>query len=596
MAATKSTRQVLRRRLGVLAAACGLAIAVVPPASAADFAALDAQVRMRLPAVRSLLVAQDGALVHERYYAAGARDRPQRVHSITKSVLTLLIGIARAEGRFPPLGTSLDALYRAQIPEPLRPAYGRIDLHHLLSMTGGRFWTERGETLWLWASSLDRRRVLLQLPPVAGPGERFHYSSGDSDLLGHVLADAVGMRLSAYAEARLFAPLGIAGARWLHRGSAYDNAGAGLMLRPRDLLLLGQLVLERGRWKGRQLVPAAWIARMTRNHAPAAGETGYGYQWWIQNTGGCRSVSARGRGGQVIAVVPGKRLVVAVTARPSITAATMAESWALVDRVVAQSPGACEPARRHPVDAASSPPDFATALAGLPDELQPLFRGFTDAFADGDLDAVMSFYSDRFHSGDADKAARRRLWRDYIGAGGRLDYTFEGLRRLADDRYLVHAIVHGGFGRSAASFHLVREAGVWRFLGDRNAGRPSPPLPDDLAAFLASYLQANEEGDLTAVMAHYADGYLSNGYRKADIERLQAEALENAELRAIDVRRLQTNDDGYLLEGDLVFAGLGRAPLEAMHAGIAREPDGRLRWIGNGIAAPVLPPLLFPAR
>lgn len=551
------------------------------------FASLDARIRLTLPAVRSVLVLQDGGLVHETYFDPDARTRPQRVHSVTKSVLALLVGIARAEGRFPALDTPIARLFPHTVPEDLHADYERLQVRHLLSMTSGQFWTERGETLWLWATSLDRRAIMLSLPLTREPGTRFHYNTGASDLLGHILSDAVGERLSAYAQARLFHPLGIGQARWLHRGSAHDNAGAGLMLTPRDLARLGLLVLDRGVWQGRQVVPAAWIDDMLRNHDPGAGHTGYGYQWWIGNRAGCRTVSARGRGGQLIAVVPEKRLVIVLTSTPSISSGGFVGLFRLVDGIVGQSEGTCRAEARHVPVGAGEDTDVMAGIERLPMDLRPLFRGFVAAFDRGDLEAVMGFYSDRFRAGRADKAQRRRLWRGYLAGGHSLGYSFDAVRRLEEDLYLVHGHVHGAFGRFAASFHVVREEGQWRFLGERDAGRPPPALPADLRTFLDAYLTAREDGDLAAVLRHFSRDYRNNGYGFEDLERLMAETLAVSRVQDLSVSHVESESDGYSLRGRLRFAGLGPVPLELLHGRIRREADG-LRWIGNGVERPAV--------
>lgn len=126
------------------------------------------------------------------------------------------------------------------------------------------------------------------------PGTRFTYSTGTSQLLSGVLQHALGRRLDAYAEERLFRPLGISGALWQHHFDGTTYGGVGLQLMPRELMKVGLLVADKGTWHGRQIIPADWVREATRAH---------GY-------------AAEGYGGQYVYIVPSARVVVVFTADP----------------------------------------------------------------------------------------------------------------------------------------------------------------------------------------------------------------------------------------------------------------------------------------
>jgi CubicO group peptidase (beta-lactamase class C family) len=262
-----------------------------PQQEGIDIRALD---KADFTGVTSLLVARHGRLVVERYYGIQAADRVP-VFSITKSVVSALVGIALAEKRL----RGVDERLADIVPGADR----RIALRHLLSMTAGY-----GRQLNF--GPLDPS-TLANRPLVSPPGTTFRYDSGSSDLLAAVLARVTGMTAAEYARRRLFGPLGIRDVRW--PGS---HGGSGIVLRPRDLLAFGQLYLDGGTWKGKRIVPASWVRASTRvqiDIPPGQGVTsGYGYDWWVE-TRGKRFFAAHGYLGQILAVFPRLDEVVLVT-------------------------------------------------------------------------------------------------------------------------------------------------------------------------------------------------------------------------------------------------------------------------------------------
>jgi CubicO group peptidase (beta-lactamase class C family) len=125
---------------------------------------------------------------------------------------------------------------------------------------------------------------------------------------------------SALAEVQLFGPLGIPSRPWQTDRQGFNNGGAGLSLTAPDMQAIGNLVLEGGRVRGRPLLPASWVQAMTSQQiATGGGATpGYGYGWWVgRTTAGDPYALANGWGGQFIAVVPAKGLVVTTASQTS---------------------------------------------------------------------------------------------------------------------------------------------------------------------------------------------------------------------------------------------------------------------------------------
>jgi len=255
----------------------------------------------------------------------GTTFSPCRLHdirSITKSVVSLLWGIADGRGLTPPLETPVLSLYPAHA-ALARDGRERITLRHLLTMSAGLDWNEEDygalsnpETALFWRSSQVRHTF--DRPLVSEPGSRFTYSGGNTAVLADLLVRFTGSSLPAWADDVLFGPLGIVDWEWVNDYRGRPLAFAGLRLTPRDMVRIGQLLLTEGRYGGRQIVPSAWIAASTTPSIETGDGLGYGYQWW------CGAVDAGplshpyvagfGNGGQRLFAVPALDLIVAITA------------------------------------------------------------------------------------------------------------------------------------------------------------------------------------------------------------------------------------------------------------------------------------------
>jgi CubicO group peptidase (beta-lactamase class C family) len=289
-----------------------------------------------LPNVHGVLVARHGALVLEQYFAGpdDHRGRPLGVvefgpgtlhdlRSVSKSVVSLLFGIARAEGRI----GALDAPVLDYFPEyaDLRtPERGRIELRHLLTMTMGVEWDEDRSYRDPLNSELqmdaapDRYRFVLTRPAVSAPGETYRYNGGATALIAAVVQRVTRRKLVEYARDVLLGPLGIDDAEWITYPDGDPIAASGLRLRPRDLAKIGQLYLSDGRWEGRPVAPADWVRESIEPRVDLGGGHQYGYQWWLGRSAiRDRTVTwaaGRGNGGQALFVVPDLDLLVVVTA------------------------------------------------------------------------------------------------------------------------------------------------------------------------------------------------------------------------------------------------------------------------------------------
>jgi len=237
----------------------------------------------KLSNVDSIVVVRHGVLVYERYF-----DHPNHPsfdatikhvgNSMTKSVVSLLVGIAMDRG----LIKDLDAGIFSYFPEyaNLRtPEKDRITLRNLLTMSAGLSLSVSHPMLH---HDRDPYRHALEQNLARDPGISFEYNGAETELIGAVLQKVSGKTVDTLARENIFAPLGINDIDWSARlGNGVPASSSGLSLRPRDWAKIGQLVLNRGAWEGKQIVPAAWIAQSTTELIKARKRLSYGFQWWL---------------------------------------------------------------------------------------------------------------------------------------------------------------------------------------------------------------------------------------------------------------------------------------------------------------------------
>lgn len=267
----------------------------------------------------AFLVVRRGKIAWERYYqGAGSRDR-HHLFSVTKSVLSSLVGIALQEGLLKSADQPVLDYFPEIHPDPADPLR-LLTLRHLLAMASGLLWPRKG-----WREIMvDRLRrspdwvqFILGLPVRREEIGQFHYCSAASHLLSAIITRAAGQSACAYASQRLFAPLGIAnvshGSDWEADPQGITLGGWGLHLSAREIARFGWLYVSGGQWGGRPLVPEAWVRQSTRPAGEAS--PGYGYQWWLRSVGRYQVFAGLGVGGQYLFCIPEQEMVVVILSR-----------------------------------------------------------------------------------------------------------------------------------------------------------------------------------------------------------------------------------------------------------------------------------------
>jgi CubicO group peptidase (beta-lactamase class C family) len=290
-------------------------------------------------AVTALVVLKDGQLRHESWHLGTTADDLRISWSMAKSLLSALFGILAAEGRMP----DLDAPLADIVPDLRDSAYDGATVRDVLTMSSGVAFDEdyldfnsdinrMGRVLALGGSMDDFAAGLKDRD--AEPGTRWHYVSIDTHVLGMVIRAATGEAVAPLLEDRLLIPLGLQTAPfYLTDGEGTEFVLGGLNMTTRDYARFGAMIAAEGRWQGRQIVPADWIAQSTARQAP--GGAGYGFQWWVPVDARPGEVMAQGIYGQYIWIDRERDIVVVVNAadrgfeEPGVDAANLAMLRAL---------------------------------------------------------------------------------------------------------------------------------------------------------------------------------------------------------------------------------------------------------------------------
>lgn len=274
--------------------------------------------------IRSLIISKDGKTIHEGYYNGHHKDSIRIIQSQTKSIVALLMGIAIDNG-FIKDENELAAKYFPEYFDRNDTLKSSIRIKDLLTMSSGMLWEEwipfndpKNDNINMFNSG-DWLNYALTRPMAAKPFTEFKYNSGSPMIIAAIIQKATGMTLEAFTEKYLFKPLGIKTYSWQKDSKNFPHAGGGLLLKPADMITIGELVLFKGKWGNTAIISSEWIEKISKPYFfTTLRNYYYGYYWWIHegkiNTGkSTRIISAQGAGGQYMYIIPEYNLVVGFT-------------------------------------------------------------------------------------------------------------------------------------------------------------------------------------------------------------------------------------------------------------------------------------------
>jgi CubicO group peptidase (beta-lactamase class C family) len=256
----------------------------------------------------AFIVTRGDAVVYEVYFNGAVRSSTQTSFSVAKSYLSALVGIAAEKGLL-----ELNDPITKHIPELLDRdlRFRRITVEDLISMASGLRYEETslpwGDDAQTYYGANLRELALEDTEIIEPPGVRWHYNNYNPLLLGMILERVTDMSVAEYLERELWKPLGSEyAASWSldSERSGFEKMESGLNARAIDFVKLGVLFLDRGQWRGRQVVPRDWVETSTAPHAARD----YGYWWWVEPNG---AFMARGNHGQFVYVDRARGVVIA---------------------------------------------------------------------------------------------------------------------------------------------------------------------------------------------------------------------------------------------------------------------------------------------
>ena len=263
--------------------------------------------------LKAAVVSLGGQTIYSKAFRGPAIDQAVNIKSVSKSVVATLLGIAHQQSVIDSLQQTLGELTPKLLPTGAGSRVANLTLEDLVTMRAGLERTS-GRAYGVWVNSDNWIHHVLSRPFVAEPGGRMLYSTGDTHVLGAVLSELTGRSLRTLANDWLGKPLGIHFAPWTRDPQGYYLGGNEMSLSPLHLVKLGELYSANGVVNGRTIISPDWVqdAFTPRTHSVYSGD-GYGYGWFLRELAGVQAAYARGYGGQVLHVLPGMSLVVAIT-------------------------------------------------------------------------------------------------------------------------------------------------------------------------------------------------------------------------------------------------------------------------------------------
>ena len=248
-------------------------------------------------------------------------DTLHSLQSVTKTITSVIIGVATGRKEFPDLSTPVLNFFDTTQVKNIDDRKRRMTIRHLLTMTAGFDWNEylsysdpKNDAM-IMEASFDWVQYVIDRPMALEPGQSFRYSSGASQILSYIFRKATGHDIEAYAAQYLFTPLGINEWFWKRTPAGLCDTEGGLYLTETDLAKIGYLFLKDGHWNGRQLVTKEWVKASVTPAINVANGVNYGYKWWLYDYNDKPNYvwAGNGFGGQRPMIIPELNIVAVFT-------------------------------------------------------------------------------------------------------------------------------------------------------------------------------------------------------------------------------------------------------------------------------------------
>lgn len=318
---------------------CGTAALAVSPLYAqsnavesADWEAVATRAKA-LDQCRAIEILQDGQQVLSEVFRGPGIDRVVPIKSVSKTIVTALVGAAIDRKEIPSVQSTLGELTPKLIPSKADPKVGTITVENLITMQAGLERTS-GRDYGRWVNTSNWVADALSRPMVAEPGNGMLYSTGSSHVMGAVLSEVSGKNLLSLARERLGRPLGIDIPSWTRDPQGRYLGGNEMALTLGGMVRFGELYRNGGRFENTQVLSEEWVTRsQVRVTQSVYSGLGYGYGWFLGQSKDISYALARGYGGQIICIIPDLSLTVAITSDPTRLARSHGYFGDLVDLI-----------------------------------------------------------------------------------------------------------------------------------------------------------------------------------------------------------------------------------------------------------------------
>jgi CubicO group peptidase (beta-lactamase class C family) len=307
--------------------------------------AIEPKIKSEYSNINGIIVVRNGFIAYEKYFNSNGPDNAHHVTSVTKSILSALIGIAIDAGYIKDVDQKVLEFFPEYAPEADEKQKREITIRHLLTMTAPYPFADWNEPLDQLCMQPDWVKYTLDMLGQQGSVGAFKYCTAGAHLLSVIITRSTGQSAREFANERLFKPIGMKeipdyemksfefedlfGERvkgWVEDPTGHSTGGWGLTLNPRDMARFGYLYLNCGLWNDNQIISRQWIAEST-----AINPNNYGYLWWLREEDGLFTYSAVGDGGNIICCIPEKDLVVAIASEFIIDPK---DQWSLIKEYI----------------------------------------------------------------------------------------------------------------------------------------------------------------------------------------------------------------------------------------------------------------------
>ena len=260
----------------------------------------------------AFIIIKSDNILYENYYNGGVQSAPSLAFSMTKSMLSILIGCAIEDGYI----QSVNQPVTDYVPELSLSGFDYVTIRHLLQMTSGMDYVENDNPFgvhprFYYTTNLEKEILKLKAPNMSG--QKFKYKSGENALLGLILTRALKTKtITTYMQERLWEPLGMEyNGQWSidHEGDGLEKTWCCLSATARDFAKFGRLYLNGGDWNGAQIISKSWVEQSTRLDTEEGSAWNYQYQWWLPSKNS-NAYMAIGHLGQYLYIHPEKQVII----------------------------------------------------------------------------------------------------------------------------------------------------------------------------------------------------------------------------------------------------------------------------------------------